>query len=238
VVEFCGDQTMSRRIAVVAAHPDDEVLGCGGTIARHALDGDQVYVLILAEGATSRLARRDRAGAEDQLSQLATSARRANEILGTADLEMLDFPDNRLDSVDLLDVVKAVESFFKKCQPHAIYTHWPHDLNVDHRIVSEAVQTACRPVPQSLHEQLLFFEIPSSTEWRVSAGKSFEPTYFVDVSATLGSKQRALSAYATEMRPWPHTRSLEAVEALARWRGASIGAQAAEAFVLGRAVVR
>jgi LmbE family N-acetylglucosaminyl deacetylase len=229
---------MSRRIAVVAAHPDDEVLGCGGTIARHALEGDQVHVLILAEGATSRLARRDRVGAEDQLSQLAASARRANEILGTADLKLLDFPDNRLDSVDLLDVVKAVELFFNKCQPHTIFTHWPYDLNVDHRIVSEAVQTACRPVPQSLQEQLLFFEIPSSTEWRVSAGKSFEPTYFVDVSATLDSKRRALSAYATEMREWPHSRSLEAVEALARWRGASVGAQAAEAFVLGRAVIR
>jgi N-acetylglucosamine malate deacetylase 1 len=229
---------MSRRIAVVAAHPDDEVLGCGGTIARHALEGDQVHVLILAEGATSRLARRDRAGAEDQLSQLAISARRANEILGTADLELLDFPDNRLDSVDLLDVVKAVELFFKKCQPQTIYTHWPHDLNVDHRIVSEAVQTACRPVPQSLQEQLLFFEIPSSTEWRVSAGRLFEPTCFVDVSATLESKQRALSAYATEMRKWPHSRSVEAVEALAHWRGASVGAKAAEAFVLGRAVIR
>jgi LmbE family N-acetylglucosaminyl deacetylase len=197
-----------------------------------------VHVLIVAEGATSRRITPDGPGFKDQLSQLAASARRANELLGTANLELLEFPDNRLDSVDLLDVVKAVESFLAKCKPQTVYTHWPFDLNVDHRIVSEAVQTACRPVPQSLQEQLLFFEVPSSTEWRVSDGRSFEPTYFVDVSATLGSKQRALSAYATEMRAWPHSRSLEAVESLARWRGASVGVQAAEAFVLGRAVLR
>jgi LmbE family N-acetylglucosaminyl deacetylase len=238
VVEFRGDQTMSRRIAVIAAHPDDEVLGCGGTIARHATGGDEVHVLIVAEGATSRGNARDRAGFKDQLSELVISARRANELLGTAKLELLEFPDNRLDSVDLLDVVKAIESFLDKCKPHTIYTHWPFDLNIDHRIVSEAVQIACRPVPQSLQEQLLFFEVPSSTEWCVTPGRSFEPTYFVDVAATLGSKQRALSAYATEMRAWPHSRSLEAVEALARWRGASVGAEAAEAFVLGRAVIR
>jgi LmbE family N-acetylglucosaminyl deacetylase len=229
---------MSRRIAVIAAHPDDEVLGCGATIARHAAEGDVVHVLIVAEGATSRSATRDRQGSGEQLAHLAASARRANELLGTANLELLEFPDNRLDSVDLLEVVKAVETFLDRYKPHTVYTHWPFDLNVDHRIVSEAVQTACRPVPQSLQEQLLFFEVPSSTEWRVSAGRSFEPTYFVDVSATLGSKQRALSAYASEMRAWPHSRSLEAVESLARWRGASIGAQAAEAFVLGRAVIR
>jgi LmbE family N-acetylglucosaminyl deacetylase len=229
---------MSRRIAVIAAHPDDEVLGCGGTIARHVAEGDEAHVLIVAEGATSRSTTRDRSGSQEQLSQLAVSARRANELLGTTNLELLEFPDNRLDSIDLLDVVKAVESFLDKCKPHIVYTHWPFDLNVDHRIVSEAVQTACRPIPQSLQEQLLFFEVPSSTEWRASAGRPFEPTYFVDVSATLRSKQRALSAYASEMRAWPHPRSLEAVESLARWRGASVGAEAAEAFVLGRAVVR
>jgi LmbE family N-acetylglucosaminyl deacetylase len=229
---------MRRRIAVIAAHPDDEVLGCGATIARHCAEGDEVHVLIVAEGATSRRATRDRLESKDQLSQLAASARRANELLGTATLELLEFPDNRMDSVDLLDVVKAIEAFLGKSKPHTVYTHWPLDLNVDHRIVSEAVQTACRPIPQSMQEQMLFFEVPSNTEWRVSAGKSFEPTYFVEVSATLELKRRALAIYASEMRTWPHARSFEAVEALARWRGASVGVKAAEAFVLGRALIR
>jgi LmbE family N-acetylglucosaminyl deacetylase len=229
---------MNRRIAVVAAHPDDEVLGCGGTIARHTAEGDQVHVLIVSEGATSRGATRDRSKLRGELSQLAAAARRANQLLGTSNLELLDFPDNRLDGIDLLDVVKAVEGFLDKCKPQTVYTHWPSDLNVDHRVVSEAVQTACRPIPACVQEQLLFFEVPSSTEWRAGAGRPFEPNYFVDVSATLELKQRALSAYETEMRAWPHSRSLEAVQSLARWRGASVGVAAAEAFTLGRALVR
>jgi LmbE family N-acetylglucosaminyl deacetylase len=229
---------MSRRIAVVAAHPDDEALGCGATMARHAAEGDEVHVLIVAEGATSRNEARSRTASRQELSQLALSAREANRLLGTSSLELLEFPDNRLDSVDLLDVVKAVESFLEKHKPQKVYTHWPFDLNIDHRAVSEAVQTACRPLPLSTLEQLLFFEVPSSTEWSVRSGASFDPTYFVDVSATFESKRRALSAYAGEMRPWPHPRSIEAVESLARWRGSTVGVKAAEAFVLGRALVR
>src|SRR6266404_5050192 len=111
MVEFRGGQGMNRRIAVVAAHPDDEVLGCGGTIARHTAEGDQVHVLIVSEGATSRGATRDRSKLSGELSQLAAAARRANQLLGTSNLELLDFPDNRLDGIDLLDVVKAVEGF-------------------------------------------------------------------------------------------------------------------------------
>lgn len=229
---------MSRRIAVIAAHPDDEVLGCGATIARHSAQGDEVHVLIVAEGATSRSAARDRQESKDQLSQLAASAHRANELLGTTNLELLEFPDNRMDSVDLLDVVKAIEAFLARSKPHTVYTHWPFDLNVDHRIVSEAVQTACRPVPQSIQEQMLFFEVPSSTEWGICAGKAFEPNHFVEASATLDLKIQALAIYASEMRSWPHPRSFEGVESLARWRGASVGMKAAEAFVLGRALIR
>jgi LmbE family N-acetylglucosaminyl deacetylase len=229
---------MNRRIAVVAAHPDDEVLGCGGTIARHAAEGDQVHVLVVAEGVTSRSTARDRSKSSGELSQLAVAAGRANQLLGTFNLQLLDFPDNRLDGVDLLDVVKAVEGFLDKCNPQTVYTHWPSDLNVDHRVVSEAVQTACRPVPQRMQEQLLFFEVPSSTEWRAGGGRAFEPNYFVDISATLELKQRALSAYESEMRAWPHSRSPQAVQSLACWRGASVGVTAAEAFMLGRAVVR
>jgi N-acetylglucosamine malate deacetylase 1 len=236
-VELRGEQTM-KNIAVIAAHPDDEVLGCGATMARHAAQGDAVHVLIVAEGVTSRNPTRSRPESETQLSLLATSARSANVLLGTTSLELLQFPDNRLDSVDLLDVIKVVEAFFDKYKPQTIYTHWPFDLNVDHRVVSEAVQTACRAVPESIIEQVLFFEVPSSTEWRLSGGRSFEPTYFVEVSDTLEAKRRALSAYASEMRAPPHPRSLEAVESLARWRGASVGVAAAEAFVLGRSLVR
>lgn len=228
---------MSRTVAVVAAHPDDEVLGCGATIARHTAAGDQVHVLIVAEGVTSRSATRSRDDAKAGLSDLALSARRAHAILGSESLEMLAFPDNRMDSVDLLEVVKEIERFLLKVCPDTVYTHFPEDLNIDHRIVSDAVQVACRPIPGCGIKQLLMFEVASSTEWRVASPVTFSPNYFVEVSATLEVKKRALSAYASEMRPWPHARSLEAVESLAKWRGASAGVIAAEAFVLGRAIV-
>jgi len=228
---------MSGAIAVIAAHPDDEVLGCGATIARHTVAGKQVHVLILSEGATSRDAVRSRANAQVQLSELAVSAQKAHAILGSASLEMLAFPDNRLDSIDLLDVVKPIEAFLQKVDPEAVYTHFPNDLNIDHRVVSEAVQVACRPVPGCGIKHLFMFEVASSTEWRVASPTGFNPNYFVDISATLELKKRALCAYATEIRPWPHARSLEAVEALAKWRGASVGVSAAEAFVLGRGIV-
>lgn len=228
---------MSRTIAVIAAHPDDEVIGCGATMARHAAAGEQVHVLIVAEGATSRSAKRNRDDMQGRFTELAASARKAQAILGAATLEMLAFPDNRLDSVDLLDVVKAIETFLAKVRPETVYTHYCEDLNIDHRVVSEAVQVACRPVPGSTLRQLLMFEVASSTEWRVAGPATFSPTYFVDVSATLPQKMAALSAYAAEMKPWPHARSLQAIEALAKWRGASVGTAAAEAFLLGRELV-
>ena len=196
-----------------------------------------MHVLIVSEGATSRDAIRSRANAQVELSDLAKSARNAHEILGSASLEMLALPDNRLDSVDLLDVVKPIEAFLHRVRPSTVYTHFPADLNIDHRIVSEAVQVACRPLPGSPFKQLLMFEVASSTEWRVATPVAFSPNYFVEVSATLETKKRALMAYAAEVRPWPHARSLEAIEALAKWRGASAGVMAAEAFVLGRGIV-
>jgi LmbE family N-acetylglucosaminyl deacetylase len=227
-----------RSIAVVAAHPDDEILGCGGTIAWHADAGDTVNVLLLAEGITSRDAQRSRPRRGNALAELAKAAQLANKLVG-AKVTTHGFPDNRMDSVALLDVAKVVEAFLAKHSPSVVYTHWRGDLNVDHRVTHEAVLTACRPTPQSPVEDLLFFEVPSSTEWRpADPSGAFQPNWFVDISPTLGRKKSALEAYATEMRPFPHARSLQAVEALARWRGATAGVPAAEAFVLGRHIPR
>jgi LmbE family N-acetylglucosaminyl deacetylase len=223
----------------VAAHPDDEVLGCGGTIARHARNGEMVHVLILGEGVTSRSGTRDRQGSAEGIANVGQSARAAHAILGSTDVQLLDFPDNRMDGVDVLDVVKAIETFLERVQPGVVYTHFSNDLNVDHRVVSEAVHIACRPLPGTAVEWLLCFEVASSTEWQIAnQSTGFVPNYFVDVTATLDLKTQALSAYGSEMRPWPHPRSLEAVEHLARWRGATVGRQAAEAFMLSRGIWR
>lgn len=226
-------------VLVVAAHPDDEILGCGGTIAMHALlQGAQVHVLIMAEGITARDITRNREQHEPSLSKLAQAAHQANRIVGTTTLELLSFPDNRLDSVDLLDLVKAVEEVITKHDPSIVYTHHRGDVNIDHQRVHEAVIAACRPQPLCGVKRLLFFEVASSTEWQPPfSGQPFAPNWFVNISGTLDHKLKALEAYASEMRAFPHPRSLKAIECLAHWRGATVGVQAAEAFVLGREIV-
>lgn len=226
------------KILVFAAHPDDEVLGCGGTIAAHTRRGDEVRVVLFAEGVTSRFPRRSTA-ARAALTRLRSAARKANRILGVTKLIIQRFPDNRMDSVPLLEVVRAVEVIMTRFPPDVVYTHYGSDLNVDHRVVHQAVNTACRPMPGHPVRTLLYFEVQSSTEWQPAAAAiPFMPDWFSDISATLALKLKALRVYAAEMRPWPHARSLGSVEALARFRGASVGTEAAEAFVLGRHITR
>jgi LmbE family N-acetylglucosaminyl deacetylase len=225
----------SRNVLVVAAHPDDEVLGCGGTIARHADAGDRVWVLIVAEGATSRQSKRDRAELVDKLSTLAHAAQAACTILGAMGVELLDLPDNRLDSLDRLDLIKQIEERIDRHRPQVVYVHHAGDVNVDHRRLHEAVVTACRPTPGHAVKRLLSFEVASSTEWQPpGSGPAFHPNWFVDISSQWERKCLALEAYASEMRPWPHARSIQSLEHLARWRGAQVGVEAAEAFCLLR----
>jgi LmbE family N-acetylglucosaminyl deacetylase len=230
---------MENKLAIIVAHPDDEILGCGGTIAQHIRNGDEVHVLIMAEGVTSRDPQRDRSAHVAQLSSLAKAAHNANQILGTTSLTLKDLPDNRMDSLDSLDVIKIIEEFIQTHAPTIVYTHHTGDVNIDHRRIHEAVVTACRPFPGQPISTLLFFEIASSTEWQppVSA-PVFSPNWFVDISETLDFKLKALRAYQSEMRPWPHSRSVEALEHLAKWRGATIGVCAAEAFILGRNILK
>jgi len=224
-----------NRVLIIAAHPDDEVLGCGGTIARHADLGHEVQVLIVAEGATSRQPKRDRLQAGDELSTLAQSAKVAGSILGAVGVELLALPDNRLDSIDRLDLIKQIEQRIDRHQSQVVYVHHAGDVNVDHRRLHEAVVTACRPTPGHPVRRLLSFEVASSSEWQPpGSAPPFQANWFVDISAQWQRKREALLAYASEMRPWPHSRSLKALEHLAHWRGAQVGVEAAEAFCLLR----
>ena len=224
-------------VLVAAAHPDDEILGCGGTLARHAASGDTVHALIVAEGATSRDPCRDTEGRESDLGALKSAAARAASTIGAEEPRLLGLPDNRLDTLPLLDVIKPIEAVVEAVAPEIVYTHHAGDLNVDHRIVHQAVVTACRPLPRSPVRAIYAFETVSSTEWQ-SAGDAFRPQRWVDIEPFLGLKLQALEAYAAEMRPFPHARSLEAVEALARVRGAAAGLTAAECFMVVRELVR
>lgn len=225
------------KILSIAAHPDDEVLGCGGAMAKWSSDGAEVHSLIMAEGATSRDKSRDRESRKADLTHLAQASQKAGDILGIASVRLLSYPDNRMDSVDLLKVVKSVEEQIEKIKPEVVVTHHSADLNIDHQVIHEAVMTACRPQPGHSVERILSFEVPSSTEWQSPKfGNSFIPNWFEDITGMLELKINALEAYESEMREWPHARSIKAVEHLAHWRGASIGREAAEAFILERAI--
>lgn len=227
-------------VLVVAAHPDDEVLGCGGTLARHALAGDRVDVLILADGVTSRAAGiGGNAQTEVKLSRRQQAAGAAAAALGIGAPRMLTFPDNRLDTVPLLDVVQAVEDCMANSRPDIIYTHHGGDLNIDHEVAHRAVVTACRPIPGSRVQAIYTFEVCSSTDWiSRQQGAPFQPCRYVDIHLTLQHKLAALRCYDEEMRAFPHTRSYAALEALARVRGAQVGLEAAEAFGVVREVAR
>lgn len=228
-------KSSGRRILVVAAHPDDEVLGCGGAIAKHADYGDEVYILIVAEGATSRQAERKRSQVSGELNDLKKAAYHAGRILGATGVELLNLPDNRLDSLHRLDLIKQIEERVDHLRPETVYTHHAGDVNIDHRRLHEAVVTSCRPMPGQPVKQLLSFEVASSTEWQTSGSAPiFVPNWYVDISAQWSRKRDALLAYASEMRPWPHARSHEAIEHLVRLRGSQVGVNAAEAFCLLR----
>lgn len=228
---------MANNVAVICAHPDDEVLGCGGTVARLANRGQEVHVLIVAEGVTSRDPRRDTEHRSDELNRLREAAFAAAKVLGVRTVAFGGFPDNRMDGIELLDIVKCIEHFVVEKQIGMLLTHHAADLNVDHQIVHRAVLTACRPLPDAPVHTILSFEVPSSTEWASRGiGQQFCPTWYEDIEATLERKLQALHWYEMEMRAWPHPRSYAAVEALARWRGASVGKGAAEAFELVRTI--
>lgn len=230
---------MNKTVLILAAHPDDEVLGCGGTIARFASEGANVHTVYFTDGVSARQgsAASAESGIESQARRVASKT--AADILNVKSTVFGEFPDNCMDQVHFLDIVQFVEHQVNHYMPDMILTHHAGDLNIDHRLVHQATMTACRPQPGHSVKTILFFEVPSSTEWQTPASAAaFAPNWFVDITRYLDIREQALQAYADEMRPWPHSRSFKAVEHLVRWRGASVGVEAAEAFMLGRNILK
>lgn len=212
------------RVLVVAAHPDDEVLGCGGTIARHVLLGDHVTVIFAGGGRNAAQ------------SAAAAHAWMALDYKGfwfgaVAGKQMAD---QRFDEHTQRDIIEWVEQEIRALKPEVVYTHHIGDRNLDHSLIADAVFTACRPLPNRSVRRLLSFEVPSSTEW----GEGFAPNVFVDISGEPhDNKMKALAAYRDEATPpWPHARSIGAVAARAIVRGTSVGLESAEAFMLIREI--
>src|ERR1035437_4603178 len=215
------------RVLVVAAHPDDEVLGPGGTLIRHATAGDDVTVFIACAGTNIRYE-------AEQASDLHDAARRVGGLLGTT-VRLGELPDQGLDGLSLTRVISALEREIAEADPDLVYVHHWGDINRDHRILSEALMTAGRPYAAPRVRTIRCFETPSSTEWGAATGLApFVPNLFVDVSETLEAKLDAFATYVSEVRPWPHPRSREALEARARAWGSVCGVAAAEAFVVAR----
>ncbi len=221
---------------VVAAHPDDEVLGCGGTIARLAQEGHDVYIAVLGEGITSRYEQREQDN-HALVEGLRARSRQVAELLGAKAPFLYSLPDNRFDTVPLLDAIKIIEQLVERLQPHVIYTHHGGDLNIDHVVVHRAVLTATRPVAGCPVKDIYAFEVPSSTEWAFGQFRpAFRPNVFVDISATLETKAQAMELYESEVRTFPHPRSSDALQASARRWGSVVGCEAAEAFELVRSI--
>ena len=218
-------------ILAIAAHPDDEVLGSGGTMARFTLEGNDVYTLILGEGITSRDKKRMRVKRGGEIAELRKQAGNANKVLGVKKVYTFDFPDNRFDTVPLLDIIKTIEKIKEDIKPGIVFTHHQGDLNIDHQIAFKAVMTACRPTKGDSVKEIYSFETPSSTEWNAPYSLTyFMPDYFVNINESLEIKINALNEYETELRDFPHPRSLKAVELNAKQWGVKMGFEAAEAF--------
>lgn len=220
-------------ILVIAAHPDDELLGVGGTIRKLVNKGKECRAIIMAEGITSRAEKRSEANLL-QLIKLKSDAMDAAKIIGYSSIDFCELPDNRMDSLDLLDVIKNVSKYIEKYRPDTIFTHHHGDLNIDHRITCEAVLTACRPIGQNNVKRIFAFETPSSTEWNYNYSEPFKPNVFIDVTKTIQTKIQAMQCYCSEIAKYPHPRSPEGLQSLARYRGTNSGYEMAEAFYLLR----
>ncbi|MDD5503731.1 MAG: PIG-L family deacetylase [Candidatus Omnitrophica bacterium] len=225
---------MKDRILVVCAHPDDETLGCGGTIRRLADEKHDIRIAILGEG----LGARCQAGRKPDTAAIKNAALKAGRILGSREISFFDLPDNRFDSVDLLDIVKKVEDIIGRFKPNIIFTHHCADLNMDHCLTHRAVLTAARPLPANRGIRDIYaFETLSSTEWSFGQyGRQFCPDIFYDITKSYKAKAMALAVYKTEMRKFPHPRSGSAMLANAKKWGSCSGRGLAEAFETIRSI--
>ncbi len=212
------------RIAVIGAHPDDEILGAGATLARHVGAGDEVHAVVVADGAGSR-------APGEMMGTLEKDGHRAAQTIGAASLSHLALPDQRLDTVPVIELTQLLESVLAEIRPHVVYTHFPNDVNSDHGFVARAVWTACRPYSQPQLRRFAVFETPSSTEWAWPVGDTgLQPNLFVDVTETLEIKMAAMACYETELRDYPHPRSLRALRERAAFWGSQVGRLAVEPF--------
>ncbi|MBN1692135.1 MAG: PIG-L family deacetylase [Dehalococcoidales bacterium] len=218
------------KVLVIAPHPDDEVIGCGGTIAKHILEGDEVYLCVVTKAYPPDWP-------EDEIKERRDEVVRANKILGIKKTYFLDLPTVKLDTIPQKELNETIAKVVNKLRPEIVYIPHGGDVNNDHRLVFEAAMVAIRPKPALAIKKVLCYETLSETEWAAPlAENAFMPNVYVDISGVLATKLKAMSEYKSELKEFPHPRSLEAISALAKVRGATTGVEAAEAFMLMREI--
>lgn len=217
-------------VLVVATHPDDEVLGCGGVMARHAAAGDQVHVLVITRGIPELFP-------VESVEETRRELHEAHKVLGVASVQFLDFPAPRLDMIPAHQLADAISRVIRKLQIETVYTHHHGDIHHDHRAVYYATLVAARPVNSCPVRRILCYETLSETDWAPPTGDAaFVPTVFIDISEFLDRKLEAMACYRSQLKEPPNTRSLRSLEALARLRGGTVGLHAAEGFMLVREI--
>lgn len=233
------EEFRNKKILLVVAHPDDELLGPGASMNRLLFEyGVTIHVVILGEGITSRSHKREKEKWVNELKQHKANIYSAQKAIGYQSVSIYDFPDNRFDSVPLLDIIKIVEKEKADFNPSIVFTHHGGDLNVDHQATFSAVMTACRPMREEAVKTIITFETPSGTEWQASSNPNrFIPNLFISVSSeNMQAKINGMESYEFERRDFPHPRSPKALEIQAQRWGVSVGEQYAEAFSVIRRI--
>jgi LmbE family N-acetylglucosaminyl deacetylase len=223
-----------KKILVIVAHSDDESFGCGGLIKKLSLKKNNIKIISFSNGVSSRKNQKKKEIINRKLNSI-----KASKILGFEWLAQYDYPDNQLDKISLLEIIKLIEDHKNKFKPHIVLTHNFSDLNIDHRKIAEAALTAFRPEPNEKLESFLTFEVPSSTDYRILKNKkNFLPNYFVNIENVIKYKIDAIKSYKNEVRKYPHSRSMTGIKNLNKLRGNQVGLKYAEAYEIIRKIER
>lgn len=224
------------RVLVISAHPDDEVLGMGGTIAKYTARGDEVAVLIVTDGSTSQY--RDDPNLEMIINNKKNETNDCANILGVSNVFYGGLPDMKLDNIPHIDINKVIEDVIDEFQPEFVFTHFYGDINKDHRMVYESTLVACRPTFDQYVKKIFSYSVPSSTEWNIQLTQSvFLPNWYEDISGIYAEKKySAMQCYKTELREYPHPRSIQYLRENDLVVGHKVGVSSAESFMLLRSV--
>ena len=217
----------NNKVLIIAAHPDDEILGCGGTILK-LKQTHIIQVVFLTNGVSART------NNKKKIMKRKNECLKLFKYLKIPKPIFFNFPDNKLDTVPLLKITQKIEKILFKFKQHTVMTHYENCLNIDHQIAFKSTITACRPLKNISVKKILSFEILSSTDWSLFNKKQFQPNYYIDISNNIKKKLELMKYYKTELRKYPHSRSLKGIETLARMRGISSGTKFSEAFLLVR----